>query len=1011
MNHTRERNYCAFAPVIAWPVYLSCSWRTILSTKMKKMALCLTIIASGFYPSATAQIVQDFKTTTTSVIGYIEYIPKDYYSNTHKYPVVIFLHGLGQRGPNSTDPAILESAYDNLVMYGPPMHVKQGKQFPFILISPQLKNIFGDWPGWYIMEVIEHVKTYLRIDPKRIYLTGSSLGGGGTWIGGQESPDYYACLAPVMGSTNDTRKACLIAGSNLPVWAFHSDDDTVVPYSKSVNMVNAINACNPPIQAQLKTYTGVGHNAYTLAYDIGYTYQTPNIYDWMMQWVNDHSNKVPKADAGPEQSVILPATSLTITGTGTDTDGSILQYNWVQIAGAPAILTNAGTNRVTVSSLLAGIYAFRLVVKDDKGSIASDDVNVYVKTSVNTLPVAKAGSDKTVNLPANNITLLGSGTDIDGYIVSYTWTKIAGGTATLTGTSTTNLTASNMVAGTYTFRLTVKDDSGGTSSDDVNVYVNYLPAANAGPDKSITLPTNSVTLIGSGSDSDGTISSYSWSKVSGGTASLSGTSTANLTASNLLEGEYVFRLTVKDNRGGTKTDDAKVIVSPAIGSNVAPTVSAGSDRVISTPTSSISITATATDSDGTIAKYTWIKLSGGTASLSGTSTATLTASSLAAGEYVFQITVMDDDGASKSDEVKVTVNKSPVVNAGSDKQINLPTTSLTIYGSASDADGTISTYAWTKISGGAATMSGITTKTLYVSGLAAGIYVFRLAAKDNRGAATSDDMTVVVNIPPISNAGANQYLTLPANSVTLYGTGTDSDGTIASYTWTKTAGGAATMSGASTSNLALTGLEAGTYSFRLSVKDNRGSSNYDDVTVLVNIPPVANAGPDKTLILPSNATNLAGSGSDADGTISSYSWMKVSGGTAYMSGNSTSTLSITGLTAGTYIFRLTVRDNRGAQKSDDVTVIVTSSTSGSAFSAAIVDESGTISSQDFTGSSFYPPECSECKVMVFNDRLVKVYDGAWTEGADGQVFSGRGMYFFRVVRDGRVVDSGKIYRQ
>jgi poly(3-hydroxybutyrate) depolymerase len=992
----------------------------ITSSTMKPVLFLTCVFLFCLVSISHGQIVQEFKTTSNSVIGYIEYVPKDYYSNTHKYPVVIFLHGLGQRGPNSTDPAVLKTGYDGLVLYGPPKHVKDGTQFPFILISPQLKSNYGDWPGWYIMEVIEYVKTYLRIDEKRIYLTGSSLGGGGAWIGAQDYPDYFAAIAPVAGSTNTLSKACLLAGSSLPVWAFHSTDDSVVPFSRSQNMVNAINACNPAIPAQLRVYQGVGHNSYTPAYDIGYEYQSPNVYDWMLSWVNDHSNKIPKANAGTDQSVMLPTNSITITGSGTDADGTIVQYNWAQLAGATATLTNAGTNKVTVSGLATGIYTFRLVVKDDKGSIASDEVNIYVKTTTNALPVAKAGSDKTVVLPANTITLAGSGSDTDGYIVSYSWSKIAGGSATLSGTNTSSLTASGMTAGTYTFRLTVVDDNGGAKYDDVNVYINYAPAANAGPDQSITLPTNSVTLMGSGSDQDGTISSYAWSKVSGSSASLSGASTANLIASNLLAGTYLFRLTVKDNRGTTKTDDVTVTVLPASGSNVAPVANAGSDKLISLPINSVTITGAGTDSDGTIASYSWLKLSGGSASLSGVSTATLQVSSLAAGEYVFQLTVTDDQGASKSDDVKVTVNVAPVVSAGSDKIITLPTSAVTIYGSATDSDGTISSYSWSKVSGGAATLSGATTKTLSVTAMVAGTYVFRLTAKDNRSVSQTDDVTVIVNVPPVSNAGANQYLTLPANSIVIYGSGTDSDGTISAYTWTKISGGAATLAGASTATLSLSNLEAGSYVFRLTVKDNRGSSMYDEVTLLVNIPPVPNAGPDVTLVLPANSTSLNGSASDADGTITYYSWTKVSGGTAYMSGNNTPTLAVQGLTSGTYIFRLTVKDNRSALKSDDVTVTVTSSATGASFSEASVigDSSADLMNQDDESSSsqgdaFFQEtsSCKDCHVIVFNEKLETIFAGQWREDSGYDVFSKRGFYYFHVMKYGVRVRSGKIFKQ
>ncbi len=93
---------------------------------------------------------------------------------------------------------------------------------------------------------------------------------------------------------------------------------------------------------------------------------------------------------------------------------------------------------------------------------------------------------------------------------------------------------------------------------------NVAPTANAGADKSVTLPTNSTVINGSASDTDGTISSYSWTQMSGpSTATLSGANTANLTASTLIQGTYVFRLTATDNGGLTGSDNVNVVVNPA----------------------------------------------------------------------------------------------------------------------------------------------------------------------------------------------------------------------------------------------------------------------------------------------------------------------------------------------------------------------------------------------------------------------------------------------------------------
>ena len=282
--------------------------------------------------------------------------------------------------------------------------------------------------------------------------------------------------------------------------------------------------------------------------------------------------------------------------------------------------------------------------------------------------------------------------------------------------------------------------------------VNSSPIANAGIDRAIMLPTNTLTLAGSGTDPDGTISSYQWTKVSGPAATLTNVNTATLSLSNLLTGSYVFRLTVADNLLVTAFDDVIVTVNTA---NQLPVPNAGVDRIITLPASTLTITGSATDPDGTIASYLWTKVSGPTATLTNANTATLSLSSLLAGSYTFRLTVTDNQSASASDDVIVTVNRPPVPNAGTDRIITLPTNSLTLTGSATDPDGTIASYLWTKVSGPAATLTNANTTTLDLSNLLAGTYTFRLIVTDNLSVSVSDDVIVTVNQPPVPNAGTD----------------------------------------------------------------------------------------------------------------------------------------------------------------------------------------------------------------------------------------------------------------
>ncbi|ELR73352.1 PKD domain containing protein [Fulvivirga imtechensis AK7] len=652
------------------------------------------------------------------------------------------------------------------------------------------------------------------------------------------------------------------------------------------------------------------------------------------------TNVAPSVNAGPDITITLPINSTNITGTATDSDGSIVSYAWTQRSGpSTAALTGAGTITLTAATLIEGTYKFRLTVQDDDGASSFDEVNVIVNPeAVNNPPVANAGADQTINLPTNSTTIAGSGSDSDGSIAAYLWEQLSGPSATLANTDKPTVTVSGMTEGIYEFRLTVTDDDGATGFDNVIVSViavNQNPTANAGSDITLTLPTNSTTLPGTGSDPDGSITTYLWEQISGpSTITITNASNAEATVTSLIEGTYQFQLTVTDDDGAQDADIMRVIVQPAP-VNIAPVANAGPDKNITLPVNSVIFNGSGSDADGSIATYLWTKRSGpSTFSLSGQSTATLTASNLVAGTYVFRLTVTDNEGAVHFDEVSVvvapeTVNQAPVANAGADKSITLPANSTTLNGTGTDADGTISSYLWTQLSGpSTATISGSNTNTLNVSDLAEGVYVFELLVTDDKGATDTDNAQVTVsaiNVPPVVSAGADVSLVLPANSTDITGTASDNDGTIASTQWVQVAGPAASFT-VSGNTLSVTDLIEGNYTFRFSATDDDGATSEDDVEIFVtatNVLPTVSAGPDKSITLPTNTVNLTGTASDSDGTIVTYAWTKVNGPITFtLTNQNTPTLTMSNLVEGTYTMRLTVTDNDGGSKADLAVVTV-----------------------------------------------------------------------------------------
>lgn len=184
-------------------------------------------------------------------------------------------------------------------------------------------------------------------------------------------------------------------------------------------------------------------------------------------------------------------------------------------------------------------------------------------------------------------------------------------------------------------------------------------------------------------------------------------------------------------------------------------------------------------------------------------------------------------------------NQPPTVSASSDQTIQLPIDSITLNSFAEDSDGIITSYMWEKLSGGSATIVNSTFASTSITGLQEGLYVFRVTVTDNEGATASDTVFVTVlpanaNLDPIADAGAGQLILTPQSSITLDGSGSsDPDGFLTTYLWEKISGGSATITDDSAVSTTVTGLVAGNYTFRLTVTDNEGATNSDEVNITV----------------------------------------------------------------------------------------------------------------------------------------------------------------------------------
>jgi hypothetical protein len=312
---------------------------------------------------------------------------------------------------------------------------------------------------------------------------------------------------------------------------------------------------------------------------------------------------------------------------------------------------------------------------------------------------------------------------------------------------------------------------GDTSMPASETGADLPPVVNAGAAQTVTLPTNSVTLSGTAqAGSTTTVSSSSWTQVSGPNTATIGSIANNLVSkvtgllsavtgttdtlstmvSGLVAGTYVFQLTVNDNDGLSSSSTVTVVVNPVAGP---PTVSAGKGQAITLPASSTTLTGEATGNGGaTITTVSWKQDSGPVTATIGSadSLKTTVTGMTEAGSYIFTLYATDNNGLSANGSMTVMVDSAfmPTVSAGKGQAITLPTSSVTLAGTAKGNDGaTIVEVSWKQDVGPVtATIGSADSVNTTVTGMtAAGSYIFTLYATDNKGNTSNGSMTVTVN--------------------------------------------------------------------------------------------------------------------------------------------------------------------------------------------------------------------------------------------------------------------------
>lgn len=234
---------------------------------MKKIVILL------FSSTLILQAMSQQKESKLKVKGEISFLvstPKDYKKSGDPWPLLLFLHGAGERGDD----------LDLVKKWGPPKIIENGGSLPFIVVSPQCpKGQF--WNSFLLKGLLDDIIKKYNVDKTRIYLTGLSMGGFGTFDLASSYPDYFAAIAPVCGGGNP---AMAFRIKDIPIWIFHGKKDQSVPFERSVEMNEALkkSGANP----EFTVLEEGGHRDAWI-----YAYNEAGLWDWFLKHQNTTDKK------------------------------------------------------------------------------------------------------------------------------------------------------------------------------------------------------------------------------------------------------------------------------------------------------------------------------------------------------------------------------------------------------------------------------------------------------------------------------------------------------------------------------------------------------------------------------------------------------------------------------------------------------------------------------------------------------------------------------------------------
>jgi len=381
---------------------------------MKKLLLVM-IFPVVCYGQGDQTIINVPINATGSTFQAILHLPNDYGTTTTAYPLLIFLHGLSEGGPN---PATI---YTSSSAGGPAYFIaqgsfpasfvnpKDGKSYKYIVVSPQAnpQGVEGSTTAQELDYILTYLYAHYRVDASRVYLTGLSDGGesvleyiGGEMTNGGNFTMFHrthnvAAIVPMSENGSPMlmqQEADSIVSENLGAWGFGSMDE------QGQNTLSIAWYANVKKAGSMTTtsYSG-GHCCWGQFYNPSFTQNGMSIYQWMLQFTYGASVSplvvtTPTANAGAAQTVQLPTSQTTLNGgASTVTNGTIAAWSWAQQSGpSTAVIASQGSESTSVTGLSAGVYVFTLTITDNTGKTSSATVQVTVNAAVPTVPAGQA---------------------------------------------------------------------------------------------------------------------------------------------------------------------------------------------------------------------------------------------------------------------------------------------------------------------------------------------------------------------------------------------------------------------------------------------------------------------------------------------------------------------------------------------------------------------------------------------------------------------------------------------